>query len=161
MRYCESCDQLLVVGYCPICDVPMVTNKEMDDPEFIRDVRQYLAKHEVSSWSLRNHLQDSYMDAMREVYHPLTRKRFDLDMSDFDGAGYREWFRDLKRPIPPEHKPYIQARTRDRFRVMATVLRAIDPIGTAHWGLRPANDDAASGAPSEGGVSPKAGSDTP
>jgi len=142
MRYCDLCNGLLVIGYCPICDVPMMTNKEMDDPEVIRDVRSYLRALPVSSWSMGRYLANGYLVSLREAYHPLTLKRVHLDLNDFEENGYREWFRDLERPVAPETEPYIQEGTRDRFRTMATVLRMIDPVGTAQWGLRPANDAA-------------------
>lgn len=135
---CEACEPF---GYCVQLSVPLVTNKEMDDPAFIRDVREYLAELPVSSWAMRDYLIGGYRDALGEAYHPLTLASVSLDISAFVVSDHREWFRDLCEPIPADHKPYILPKTRDRFRVMATILRLMDPKGTASWGLRAANDN--------------------
>ncbi|CDO60032.1 hypothetical protein BN1012_Phect1818 [Candidatus Phaeomarinobacter ectocarpi] len=121
--------------------MPLVTNKELDNPEFIRDVREYMADLPVSSWAMLDYLLDGYRDFQGWVYHPLTGAHLFLDIDEVIECDHREWFRDLCRPIPPETKPFLRPATRDRFRVAATILRLMDRKGTAHWGLRAANDN--------------------
>jgi len=141
MSRCQLCKFCEPFGRCARLEVPLVTHKEMDDPEFVRDVRRYIAGLDVSSWAMTDYLIDGYRDYQGRVYHPLTHAHLFLDIEVLIERDLREWFRDLKRPIPPEVKPYIHPTTRDRFRVMATILRLMDRKGTAHWGLRAANDN--------------------
>lgn len=129
------------VGCCIRRNAKLVSNKEMDNPEFIRDVRTYLSQLPVSTWSMRDYLIDAYRDYPGEVIHPLTGQAVYLDLEEFVECDLRDWFRDLCKPIEPGRVPYIQNKTRDRFRTVATILRAADPVGTMMWGKRAANDN--------------------
>ena len=141
MSQCQLCKACEPFGRCARLEVPLVTNKELDDPEFIRDVRGYIADLPVSSWAMLDYLLDGYRDYQGWVYHPLTNAHLFLDIDELIECDHREWFRDLAAPIPAHVKPRLHQSTRDRFRVVATILRLMDRKGTAHWGLRAANDN--------------------
>ncbi len=121
-------------------DVIRVSDAELDDPNFIRDVREYLSYMGISSHKWGDVLLDAYCKLPNRILHEVTGKPVYLDTRDLEDSTQREWFRDLMEPIPNDHAPYNCAKPPERFRFVATILRALDPNGAAMW-HKPANDN--------------------
>lgn len=137
-----DCGHCVTLGYCRYQRIKRVSNRELSTPEFVRDLRNYAAGLKISSWVWRDYLIDSYRDLRREIVHEVTRKPIFLDLDAFEEDDYRQWFRDFCSPVSDSNAhPYITVLTWERARVLATILRALDPAGTAMWGIRAANDN--------------------
>ena len=66
-----------------------------------------------------------------------------LDLEVFEVPSNREWFRDwANSPLPEGKVPRLRAESRERIRVLATILRAHFRDAAMLWdGVRPANDN--------------------
>lgn len=128
-------------GICVGCSARLASDRELDNPDFIRDLRNYAVRLPISSRHWREALNDMYRDYRGCIVDPQTRSAVYLDMEEFERPNIREWFRDFCSRVPADASPYVTAATRERARILATVLRASDPAGTMLWGMRPANDN--------------------
>jgi len=139
MRHVSLCAPCFLQGYCSRLIARPVTGAELRNGEFVRDLRLYASQLRIACDRWTNYLIDAYRD------HPgiivtSSGAEIELDTSVFDNPHQRYWFRDFCKPVPAGVIPHIRREARERVRVMATILRAIDPRGTALWGIRAAND---------------------
>ena len=73
-----------------------------------------------------------------------------------DGVGavieyrMRNWFEEtFATPVPESVTPHVRIEAKERFRIVATILRARFPAQAAMWGVRAANDNFAPIPPTE------------
>lgn len=149
--------------YCPLCPcrarcargVRLVSDRELSNPEFVRDVRDFgfgLSKR-PSEW----------LDFVLELFarfegcviddggHPVrlnTEIFLPTDKQISDGVGavieyrMRNWFEEtFATPVRANVVPRVRCEARERLRVVATILRARFSIEGMMWGVRPANDN--------------------
>ena len=134
------CNQCLGLGYCRDLRTRLVSDRKLDDPEFIRDVRAYAKAMNLSRDRWLTWLEDAYRD-YPGVIVDADGDAVSLDFCVFDTASIRYWFRDLiERETPAHIRPRLRREARERVRILATLLRAVDPAGTSLWGVRTAND---------------------
>lgn len=128
---------------------PMLTRK-------VRELASAVATIERLSptmWHefLANQLRDLDVLIYDAVGQPtkLSTEVFEASDEDIDvGNGERvrlriaEWFERICEPIPAHITPYVPKESRERFRVLATLLIASYPDQTASWPrMVPANDN--------------------
>lgn len=152
------CTHCYTHNYCVRRDTQVVTDADLSNPEFIRDVRKLAFDLQVKPSQWLGYLYD----ALAEYVGLFVDKRgqlveIDLDLFEvedellFNGAStaaetaresMRLWFKDFCcTPCPPETRPMVRRESKERVRVLATILRAAHPRKAMLWGLRPANDN--------------------
>jgi hypothetical protein len=142
---------------CGVCQllVLLVTDAELANPEFLRDVRNFAASLRISAakWVdflldefsrldicvMNEHRQPVTLDA--EIFEP-TDAEIDADEAERVHARITDWFEATMCKSVPDHiRPRLRREARERFRFTATVLRALFPLEAMMWGVRPANDN--------------------
>lgn len=132
---------------------------ELSCPTLTRKVRELAAAvaiiKNLSPPAWHEHLTDLYRDLdvlfFNSVGQPaeLAIGVFEVSDQDIDvGNGERvrlriaEWFERICEPVPAHITPYVPKESRERFRVLATLLIASYPDQTATWPrMVPANDN--------------------
>lgn len=141
MHFCVPCRLL---GYCQRIKTPHVTDDELANPEFVRDLRATAYDEGVSDSEWHDHVTDLYRDMRGWVVDEESAHENEvlLDMRNFDIPSIREWFRDwCCEPCPPEVTPRVRPEAKERVRVLATILRGTYPVRASLWGVRPANNN--------------------
>ncbi len=131
----------------------VVTNEELRNWRFLRDVRNYAASlrweagaaldnlftevalqidkctdsngivQELDLTALEAEVYDEYNDKLAEELEAAFAERFRL------------WWRDtFSEPCLPTLRPYVRLQARERWRVVATILRAMAGDAAAKWG---------------------------
>ena len=138
MSLCPAC---LLSGYCRRFNVRIVSDMELDNPEFIRDVRRAALEQGKTCDEWLEHMTNLYRDYPGRIVDSGGAEVW-LDMSDFERSKIRYWFRDFCcTPCPTDVSPRVRREARERVRVLATILRAADPVAAQLWGVRAANDN--------------------
>lgn len=134
------CARCFTEGHCRYLTVSLVTDDQLDDGEFIRDVRAHAHAMRITRDHWLSFLTDAYRDYPGQVFDAEGEPVF-LDMSVFEVEGIAYWFRDFANtPCPPNVLPYVRVEARERVRVFATILKLLDPVPARLWGVRAAND---------------------
>lgn len=136
MSLCPYC---LARGYCRRLQTQIVSDDDIDNSEFIRDVREFAHKLDINDEEWREFLSNLYRDYRGRVADADGNEIF-LDMEEFERPSIREWFRDFCCRLPVRH-PHVRPEARERVRVLATILKAYNPLAASYWGVRPANDN--------------------
>lgn len=137
MTFCKHCPS---VFDCPKAKVQLVSDRKLEDPEYLRDLRAFTANLNISPDHWLDYLTDTYRDYCgrivsggRDIY---------LDMEVFEVPYLREWFRDFTcTPVRDGVCPRPRADTRERVRVLATLLSTRFPFAASLWSVRAANDN--------------------
>jgi hypothetical protein len=138
MTLCLAC---LKLGCCRRKSVRLVSHRELASPSFISDVRTFAHSLRLSRDAWQNQLVDWYRDYPGRIVD-MSGNEVDLDISVFEVSSIRDWFRDTccRQPTINGGR-YVRAEARQRFIVMATILRATFPTESLMWGMRAANDN--------------------
>ena len=138
MALCFNC---ILLGYCRNKNTVVVSDLELQNPEFIRDVREFCYERNISSHFWQVYLTDLYRDYQGRIITSDGREYY-MHMDVFEIPSIRDWFRDFcSTPCPPHITPRIHTNTRKRVRVLATIIKAHHPRAAMMWGVRPANDN--------------------
>ena len=127
-------------GYCRKTSSRIVSDDEMT-PAFVSDVKETARSLNVSPYDWREHLSDLYRDYKGRIIDEDGNEVF-LDTEVFEFPHHREWSRDFMAHLAEGSAPRIRAESRERIRVMASILRAAFPAEADMWGVRAANDNA-------------------
>lgn len=134
------CNGCLSQGYCQSLRTRIVTDAELANPEFIRDVRTHARGLKLTRDRWLSWLEDAYRD-YPGVMIGDDKEDAPLDLGVFDTASIRYWFRDfIERETPADIRPRLRTEARERVRVFATLLRVMNPRAASLWGVRAAND---------------------
>lgn len=136
----KFCMQCIGQGFCPKISVRFVSEQQVKDSDYIRDLKAFARRLEISDCAWHEYLTDLYKDYPGWVIGPSGREVF-LNMEEFERQGIREWFRDFLRPCPDTVQPRVRREAVERVRILATILSAHCPVQSALWGVRPANDN--------------------
>lgn len=121
-----------------------ITHGDLANPEFVRAIREYAAvlarKQNISFRAFRDWLSNTYRDLRVSITDETGAEVF-LNLDCFEGTDeFKEeadpivwWFRDFLTPPPSHITPYVRVEAKERVAVLATILSANDPAGTAHW----------------------------
>lgn len=145
MLLCVSCR---LHGYCYRICTQLVTDDELENAQFIRDVRATALAESIDAAEWHEHVANLYRDYRGWVENSEaksgTQQEVFLDMQVFEVASIREWFRDFCcTPCPDDVMPRVRCEARERVRVLATILRASYPLRASLWGSQTANDNRA------------------
>lgn len=151
------CAQCFTEGFCRYLRVRLVTDAEIANPEFVRDVRAHAFSMGRTRDGWLEFLADAYRDYPGSVVDENGQPVF-LDMSVFEFPAVAYWFRDFANtPCPPEVTPHVREEAWERVRVFATILKLLDPWPARMWGVRAANCEPHRGAaPLAQGIGPRA-----
>jgi len=139
MTLCFNCISL---GYCRNKNTVVVSDLDLQNPEYIRDVRLFAYHLNISSHAWHMYLTNLYRDYKGRII-TLDGPEYYLHMDVFETPSIRDWFRGFCcTPCPSDLTPYIHGNTRERVRVLATILKAHHPKAAMMWDVRPANDNA-------------------
>lgn len=135
MKNCKFCQTFFA---CPRMRVQLVSDAKLENPGYLRDLRNFTAGLNISPDHWFDWLVDSYRDFQGLVI--TNRKEVYLDTEVFDKQSIREWFRDhIAKPVPAGIRPRLREESRERMRVLATIISARYPFEAAKFGL--ANDN--------------------
>ena len=136
--FCGCCD---VLDHCRNIKTRLVSDSELSNPEFIRDVRDFAFSLDISSYRWREFLTNQLRD-YHGWFEGADGKEAHLNMHIFEIESHRAWFRDFCcRPTKDHIKLYVRREARGRAKILATILRASFPDAAVMWGKRAANDN--------------------
>tara|TARA_R110002110_G_scaffold348079_1_gene558287 strand:+ start:2934 stop:3401 length:468 start_codon:yes stop_codon:yes gene_type:complete len=138
MFKCIQCEGL---GYCQQQTTTLIQDQDLANPAFLADIRKFANQLDIASSSWREFLADLYCQYLGCIVDASGQEVF-LDMEVFEERYIREWFRDWAC-TPPKDGTHLRLRSesRERIRVLATILRAYFPAQAMMWGIVPANDN--------------------
>ena len=136
MPLCSCC---VTLGYCRKLKSWIVTDEELNNPEFLRDVRITAGELGKTRDEWIEYLSNLYRDYPGRILDAQGEEVF-LNMELLEEAS-PYWFRDTCKAPLLRVTPRLRIEARERFRVMATILRACFPDKAQFWGVRPANDN--------------------
>ncbi|MCI4663728.1 MAG: hypothetical protein MRY74_03310, partial [Neomegalonema sp.] len=129
------CNQCVVGEVCRCRSAWLVSDAELSNPEFIRDVRAFAHALGVAPDAWRDYLSNLYRDYPGAILMRAGVEIF-LDMSEFERPNIHSWFDHFCcAPCPDHVTPYLRQEAWERGRVLATILRARFPEKAAFWGL--------------------------
>lgn len=134
------CPKCICQGYCEKLQVRLVSDRKLDNPEYLRDLREFTASLGISPDHWREWLIDAYRDFRGQIVENGTEVFLDTD--ELETPWIREWFRDFaNKPVEGGVRPRLKRGVRNRVRVFATILSTKYPFEMSMLGLRPANDN--------------------
>lgn len=137
MQLCARC---ILPATCQRLTSRACTRSELS-PSFVRDIRAYAYELNLSADHWKDFLVDSYRDYVGRIVG-ADGYEVCLDTGVFDAIHIRTWFRDFAcTPLAADACPRLHERNIPRILVMASILRAIDPVRTSLWGRPAANDE--------------------
>ncbi|MEZ5691654.1 MAG: hypothetical protein R3D71_08325 [Rickettsiales bacterium] len=138
----------------------LVTDEELKNPEFIRDVRDFCYQQNIEAADWIHYICNEYVAYKGSIIDEngkevlLNTSVFDIDENTlFNGTDEEviaanltiyNWIREFCRtPCSASVKPRVRAEAKERVRVLATILRASFPAEAFFWGPRgkAANDN--------------------
>lgn len=134
------CVQCLTLRYCRRLEIRMVSDLELRNSEFVRDVRTYAHSLHITCDRWVDVLSDLYRDFPGVIVGPDGNEAM-LDLDVFERPHIREWFKEFCIPPLPEVTPRVRREAWERVRVMATILKAAAPMRAVQWGIRAANEN--------------------
>jgi len=138
MEFCYHCTRF---GFCRNRVARLVTNKELCNPDIIRDIRAHAYSLFIPYTGWHEYTVNLYRDYRGWICGPDGMEvLLDIDVFEADNIAY--WFRAFCcTPCPNDIAPYVREEARERVRVLATILRAHNPKLALMWGVRAANDN--------------------
>lgn len=133
--FCAGC---YLKSYCRRLQSRVVTGDELTS-RFVADVRAHMRAMSLTRDQWKPFLIDAYQAYPGRIVDDEGSEVM-LDTSVFDVASISYWFRDLCRPIPAGALPRLRRSAKPRFRVMASILRAVYPVPAMLWSKEIAND---------------------
>ena len=135
------CTQCITQGFCIKLNAKLITDKELSNPDMIRDIRSYAYGLNIPYTAWHEHIANLYRDYRGWIAGP-DGKEVLLDTDVFETGNIQYWFRAFCcTPVSDDITPYVRSEARERVRVLATILRAYDPGAALMWGVRAVNDN--------------------
>ena len=154
MTLCASC---FMVGYCSKLNALVVTDDELQNLDFVNDVLNYAQNLKLSPSDWRPYLTRAYADYQGRILGTHGQEEY-LDMELFEvrdeilfasmdvkhasrqvtisNNAIRDWFDYWLCHSNPRQHTNFSTITRERLRVVATILRAQNPQDAQFWGLK-------------------------
>lgn len=137
MRTCKYCTSTFT---CPRSRIVLVSDRKLEQPEFLVDLRAFTAGLGISPDHWLDYLIDTYRDYRGLVV--FNGEDVFLDTEVFETDSIREWLRDWAcSPVPEGVRPRLREESRERIRSLATILSMRFPFEASMWGVRAANDN--------------------
>lgn len=129
------------LGYCRNRQSRIVGNRDLANPDFVRDVHDFALALRIPCDAWLDKLTDHYRDLPGCVVDQ-SGQEVEIDMGCFETDGIRYWFRDwVNTPWSVDYMPKLRAESKPRVIALATILRATYPAESILWGIRAANDN--------------------
>ncbi|WBQ11208.1 hypothetical protein L2D01_05350 [Hyphomonadaceae bacterium ML37] len=110
-----------------------MSDQELADPQFLAGVRATARALRVSPSDWLDRIYDFYRD-FDGVIVDAKRNEVFLDLEVFETDHIREWFRDwICKPMAEGVRPRLRGESKERIRIIATILRAQFPFDTIQW----------------------------
>lgn len=161
MTLCIRCP---MVGYCSHLTAQVVTNDELDNPHFLSDFLRYSQNLNLRPSAWRGYLTEIYSNYNGRILNGDSEEFLDMDVFEIEddilfeplsvgGAAkqvsiandaIRQWVDYwLCQSHKPQEKNEMSELTRERLRVVATILKIQNPKEAQFWGLsrKAANDN--------------------
>lgn len=137
MYLCANC---FVHGFCKKETTKVVSDRRIVSPDFLRDLRAFTSQLKISSDHWVDFLIDTYRDYPGRIFQDGNEVY--LDTEALETPSMREWARDfLCQPVRNGAQPRPRKETRERIRVVATILATRYPFEVSMFGVRAANDN--------------------
>jgi len=150
MYLCSSC---FLVGFCELNKVYIVNDAEINEPNLVKAVRNFLSENTVKPSQLIDWVFDLYRDLNanivdqngEQIFLELDALEYSDDLMDTSLATQekerlRDWCRTMTTPVAVNATPYVRAEAKERFRLLATIIIAANPdIGWPR--ILPENDN--------------------
>lgn len=137
MNLCWHC---IGQGYCRKATTQLIPDNRIENPDFLIDLRAFTAGLKVSPDHWVDFLIDTYRDYRGRIIHQ--GNEVFLDTEALEATSIREWLRDWACvPVPEGIRPRLREESRERIRVLATILATRFPFEASMWGVRAANDN--------------------
>lgn len=114
--------------------IRLVTDAELENPVFLTDVKTFAANLRVAHRRFLDWLADGFRDAQAELVDSAGNK-VDVDLEELERDNIEFWFRDWCRRPAPNAQIRLRAESRERVRLVATLLRLIFPKESILWGV--------------------------
>ena len=100
-------------GYCRNLSVELVKDRDLDNSEYIRDLRAFAFGLSINDKDWHERLSNFYRDYQGWVVGAEKREVF-MDMEEFEREHIREWFRDFCcTPCPSNVVPRVRPEARE------------------------------------------------
>lgn len=134
------CGQCLLIGYCRRLRSRKVTEREIEDRLFVAGLKRHARALDVSFDAWAEYLIGLYRDYPGSIVDS-SGQPVELDTETLAGASIKYWFREFigKDPMPVSVS-HIRREARSRVIVMASILKAVEPVRASLWGKVIAND---------------------
>ena len=137
MHLCANCFN---IGYCQKETTTLVSDHQIENPDFLKDLRAFTSELSVSPDKWIEFIADTYRDYRGRIVYK--GQEVFLETEVLEVKSIREWFRDfICTPVRAGAKPRLREESRERIRLIATVLATRFPFEASTWGMRAANDN--------------------
>ena len=125
--------QLRNTGYCGAKIIRLVTDDELSQPQFVRGLRATARALGYSASEWVDRLSDIYRDFDGVIIDEYGNEvMLDLEVFEFEHA--RTWYRDqINTPMAEGVSPRLRAESKERLRILGTVLRMVFPGEALGW----------------------------
>lgn len=144
MRNFSFCSACLTLGYCKKRLSRVVTDNEIKNAEFVRDVRSFAFRLGVHPTSWPDFIMDLYRSFPGRIVDSSNREVFLETDEMLDDPAIVGWFKDWACTAPSRTGALrVRKQAYERVRIVATILRAQHPGPAQFWGIRSkaANDN--------------------
>lgn len=134
------CTQCFTLGYCRKATTPLVSEKRLESPDFLIDLRAFTASLNISPDHWLDFLVDTYRDYRGRIVH--RGQEVFLDLNELESKSIKTWFRDFtNKPVADGVRPRLREESRARIRILTTILATRFPHEVSMLGVRAANDN--------------------
>ena len=126
----EICSRAQSVAWT---SVRLVTDEELMNPQFLRDIKTFASKCRIPRRSFVDWLVDGVRDA-DTVLVDGEGNPVEIDYDEIERDHIDLWFRDWAQRPEAHINPRVREESRERVRLVATMLRVIFPKESSVWG---------------------------
>jgi hypothetical protein len=120
-------------GYCGAIIIRLVTDDELSQPQFVRGLRATALAMGYSASEWVDRLSDIYRDFDGVIIDEYGNELM-LDLEVFEFEHGRTWFRDqINAPMAEGVSPRLRAESKERLRILGTVLKMVFPREALSW----------------------------
>lgn len=160
MTPCGACVPCALNDFCENACAPLVADGQLDNPEWLRDARNYCASlgHTKSLWvseifdlNLRRPVRinrKGKSGAWVDYHLPIENlfifsdEVIEAGRVDQYMDAQRDWFDSfLCTPVPDFVTPYVTRARREHARIVLTLVGCNNPEAFVTWGVRPVTSD--------------------
>lgn len=116
-------DDYLRYGFYAKGIFPVVTDRELSNPKFIREMRNYAASLDVPYMQIRDFITTWYARAP-VLFHDHLDREVMINTAWLETPSFDYWARDFCKPVPMMVRPRIRIEARNRAGAFCSLLRA-------------------------------------